>query len=456
MNFNSPEFLFFFPVVFVLHWHLPHRPRNWMLLLASWMFYFWWNLWTGLLLVGSTLISWLCAHGIHRTESKNARKALLVVALATSFGCLAVFKYADFFMSTVGLTLPFAIILPVGISFYTFQTLSYVIDVYRGTVEAEPNFFNYALFVSFFPQLVAGPIEWPENLLPQLKAERHLSHENLQAGGWLLLRGYFKKIVVADALAPLADQVFLSPETALGPEIILAAMLFGIQIYCDFSGYSDIARGCAKLLGIDLMENFHAPYSALTIRDFWRRWHISLTSWFTDYVYIPLGGNRKGLPRQLFNILVVFLLSGLWHGAEWSFVVWGGIHGLYQIGSILWTRCKHGFVLPSWLQQLRTFLLVSFAWIFFRAASLADAGLLLSRLGTGWLKGNILDLTWETALRLGLILLCLHLIERIPVKRKLSPAATVITVFFLVTSICLGWLIVLSTNGQNAFIYFQF
>ena len=456
MNFNAPEFLLFFPIVFVLHWTLPHKLRSWMLLLASWMFYFWWNLWTGLLLVGSTLVSWLCAQGIYHSKSKNQKAALLIVALVTAFGCLAVFKYANFFLSTVGLTLPFSIILPVGISFYTFQTLSYVIDVYRGTVEAEPDFFSYALFVSFFPQLVAGPIERPENLLPQLKAERKISAECLSVGGWFLLQGYFKKIVVADALAPLADQVFLAPETALGPEILLAAMLFGIQIYCDFSGYSDIARGCAKLLGIDLMENFRNPYGALTIRDFWRRWHISLTSWFTDYVYIPLGGNRRGLPRQLFNILLVFLLSGLWHGAEWSFVVWGGIHGLYQIGSILWSRGKHNLKLPSWLQQLRTFLLVSFSWIFFRAETLADAGILLARLSTGWEMRSILDLTWETAFRLGLILLCQHLIEQIPVKRTLSPAATVVTVFFMVTAICLGWLIVLSTNGQNAFIYFQF
>lgn len=456
MNFNAPEFLLFFPIVFALHWILPHRLRSWLLLLASWMFYFWWDLWTGLLLVGSTLVSWLCAQGIQHSQKQPAKTALLVTALLTSLGCLAIFKYADFFLSTVGLSLPFSILLPVGISFYTFQTLSYVIDVYRGTVAAEPNFFHYALFVSFFPQLVAGPIERPENLLPQLKAERRFSAEFLSEGGWLLLQGYFKKIVVADAIAPLADRVFLSPGTATGPEIILAAMLFGIQIYCDFSGYSDIARGCAKLLGIDLMVNFRTPYKALTIRDFWRRWHISLTSWFTDYVYIPLGGNRKGLPRQCFNILVVFLLSGLWHGADWSFVVWGGIHGLYQVGSLLWSRGNHSTVIPDWFRQLRTFLLVSFSWIFFRAASLAEAGILLSRLGTGWQDGGILGLTWESGLRLGLILLCLHFIEKNPVRRRRSPGETVALVFFLVTAICLGWLTVLSANGQNAFIYFQF
>lgn len=456
MNFNSPEFLLFFPVVFLLHWILPHRLRSWLLLAASWMFYFWWNLWTGLLLIGSTTVSWLCAQGIGRSSSNGSRRICLLVALITSFGCLAIFKYADFFLSNVGVDLPFSIILPVGISFYTFQTLSYVIDVYRGTVETEPNFFHYALFVSFFPQLVAGPIERPENLLPQLKSRRSFSWKDLQVGLWLLLQGYFKKIVVADAIAPLVDKVFLSPGTPVGPEILLASMLFGIQIYCDFSGYSDIARGSAKLLGIDLMENFRNPYAAQTIRDFWRRWHISLTSWFTDYVYIPLGGNRRGLFRQLFNIMAVFLLSGLWHGADWTFVIWGGIHGLYQVCSILWSRREYPFQLPEWLRQLRTFLLVSFTWIFFRAETLSDAGQLLSRLHLGWFSENPSFFTPESAIRIGLGLLSLALIEKIHPDQKRSPAITVATVFYLVTAICLGWLIVLSTNGQNAFIYFQF
>lgn len=456
MNFNSPEFLLFFPAVFLLHWLLPHRLRSRMLLAASWMFYFWWNLWTGLLLVGSTMVSWLCARGIGRSTSRRSQSVYLLVALIASFGCLAIFKYADFFLSTAGIPLPFSIILPVGISFYTFQTLSYVIDVYRGTVETEQNFFDYALFVSFFPQLVAGPIERPENLLPQLKSQRSFSWEDLRVGVWFLLRGYFKKLVVADALAPLADKVFLTPGTAMGPEILLGSMLFGIQIYCDFSGYSDIARGSAKLLGIDLMENFRNPYGARSIRDFWRRWHISLTSWFTDYVYIPLGGNRRGLPRQIFNIMVVFLLSGLWHGADWTFVIWGGIHGLYQVCSILWGRRDHRFRLPGWLRQLHTFLIVSFAWIFFRAETLADAGQLLTRLRTGWFPGNLAGLNLESAIRIGLSLLCLTLLEKIRPDQKRSPAITVATVFFLITAICLGWLIVLSTNGQNAFIYFQF
>ena len=456
MNFNSLDFLLFFPVVLVLHWLLPHRLRSWLLLAASWLFYFWWNLWTGTLLVGTTLVSWLCARGISRSRTRPRKTILLTAALVTSLGCLAVFKYADFFLSTAGLTLPFSLILPVGISFYTFQTLSYVIDVYRGTVAAEPHFHHYALFVSFFPQLVAGPIERPENLLPQLKAERFFSRDDLAQGGWFLLQGYFKKVVAADSLAPLVNAVFLSPETAQGPEIALAAMLFGIQIYCDFSGYSDIARGCAKCMGIDLMENFRTPYAARTIRDFWRRWHISLTSWFTDYVYIPLGGSRRGLPRRIFSIMTVFLLSGLWHGADWSFVVWGGIHGLYQVGSVLLSRRTPRFRLPAWLQQLRTFGIVSFAWIFFRAPSLTDAGLLLSRLATGWTAGTPGRLTWEAAAPAAMILLCLFLLERRPLTRRRPAAVNVALVFCLVTAIALAWLAALSSGGQNAFIYFQF
>ena len=458
MNFNSLECLVFFPVVLVLHWILPHRFRWALLLAASWLFYFWWNLWTGFLLVGVTLVSWLCANGIARTETPAVRRAWLALALAVSLGCLGVFKYTGFFASIAGLDLPLQIILPVGISFYTFQTLSYVIDVYRGTVGTEGHFGYYALFVSFFPQLVAGPIERPEHLLPQLRAGRPFSAENLASGGWLLLEGYFKKIVIADGLAPFVDRVFSAPGETLGPEVVLATALFGIQIYCDFSGYSDIARGTAKLLGIDLMENFRRPYEAKTVREFWRRWHISLTSWFTDYVYIPLGGNRKGLSRQMFNILIVFLLSGLWHGAGWTFVLWGLIHGLYQVGSVMLER--RGIIVPeknrvqSALCHVRTFALVSFPWLFFRAASLEDAAVLLSRLTLGW--GNIPDILGQAA-PMVLPMICLPLVERLPeISGQRDWSLSALVVFSAVTAISIAWLTQLAGGGQNAFIYFQF
>ncbi len=458
MNFNSPEFLLFFPVVFALHWLLPHRFRWFLLLAASWLFYFWWNFGAGFLLVGTTLVSWLCARGISRTGSSAGKRALLVLALTVSLGCLGVFKYAGFFASIAGLDLPMQILLPVGISFYTFQTLSYVIDVFRGTVPAENHFGYYALFVSFFPQLVAGPIERPENLLPQLRRERRFSLQYLSAGGWLLLEGYFKKVVIADSLAPFVDRVYGAPEAALGPEIVLATVLFGVQIYCDFSGYSAIARGAAKLLGIDLMENFRRPYAAPTVREFWRRWHISLTSWFTDYVYIPLGGNRKGLPRQVLNILIVFLLSGLWHGAGWTFVLWGLIHGLYLAAGAVRDRFRKGPALSGrgravW-SHIRTFALVTFSWLFFRAASLEDAALLLSRLCSGW---NGVGQALGPLLPLLPALLCLPPLERLPDRiGKRDWSLSALTVFCAAAAISAAWLAQLAGGGQNAFIYFQF
>ena len=387
MNFNSLSYLLFLPLVCLVHWRLPHRLRWLWLLGASWLFYFLWEPRAGLLLVGITIVTWLCARGISRSERTSARRLLLALALITALGVLGIFKYAGFFASMLGLDLSLRILLPVGISFYTFQTLSYVLDVYRGRIEPEEHFGYYALFVTFFPQLVAGPIERPEHLLPQLREVRTWNRQNLTDGGWLLLSGYFKKVVIADGLASFVDRVFAAPLTAAGSEVILGTILFGLQIYCDFSGYTDIARGSAQLLGIDLMENFKHPYRAESIRAFWRRWHISLTGWFTDYVYIPLGGSRKGIVRQLVNVIIVFLLSGLWHGAGWTFVAWGCIHGLYMASGTLLARrekaVKRHRRCMIILRKVRTFSLVSFAWLFFRAETLRDAAVLLSRLTRG-------------------------------------------------------------------------
>jgi len=457
MNFNSLEFLLFLPLVCAVHWLLPHRMRWLWLLGASWLFYFWWEPRAGVLLVGTTLVTWICAQAIGNAGSTAAKRLWLALALAAALGVLGVFKYAGFFVAMVGKRLTLRILLPVGISFYTFQTLSYVLDVYRGNILPEAHFGYYALFVTFFPQLVAGPIERPQNLLPQLRTERIWQPGNLTEGGWLLLSGYMKKIVIADGLSRLVDQVYASPTDASGPEVLLATVLFGFQIYSDFSGYTDIARGSARLLGIDLMENFRRPYGAKTVRDFWRRWHISLTSWFTDYVYIPLGGSRRGLIRQLGNVMIVFLLSGLWHGAGWTFVAWGGIHGLYQIAGILLQRC--GFSkggqgrMADFLRQLRTFALVSFAWLFFRAESLQDAWTLLSRI-PHWDVRSVSPAAWLSA---GLLVLCLYLVERLPEgRRRLSANAAALAVFYLIVSIAAGWLAQLAAGGQNAFIYFQF
>ena len=455
MNFNCLEFLLFLPAVLALHWLLPHRFRWALLLAASWLFYFWWNAWAGLLLVGITLLSWLCGLALARLRAPWARRGVLGLALACCLGCLGVFKYAGFFASLAGLALSWRLILPAGISFYTFQALSYVIDLYRGRAEAERHFGYYALFVAFFPQLVAGPIERPGSLLPQLRAERKFVPASLSAGGWLLLRGYFKKLAVADQLAPFVDGVFAVPGEALGPEVVLAAALFGLQIYCDFSGYSDIARGAAKLLGVELTENFKRPYGAPTVREFWRRWHISLTGWFTDYVYIPLGGNRRGLHRQALNILIVFLLSGLWHGAGWTFLTWGLIHGTYLTAGTVWTsrREKTAGQGDLW-PRVRTFALVSLPWLFFRAPSMGDALALLSRLGAGWdglpaLLGRLAPLVLPLA--------CLPLAEGLGEGAQGRDwYASALTVFCAVTAVGVAWLAQLAGGGNNAFIYFRF
>ena len=461
MNFNTLEFLLFLPAVLALHWALPHRLRWALLLASSWLFYFWWEPMAGLLLVAVTAATWLCGLGAARERPPAVRRACLAMALGACLGCLGVFKYAGFFAGLAGASPGWRLLLPVGISFYTFQALSYVLDVYRGRTAPEGHFGYYALFISFFPQLVAGPIERSGRLLPQLRRERTLSREQLSAGGWLLLTGYFKKAAIADGLAPLVDAVYAAPGQAAGPEIIAATALFGLQIYCDFSGYSDIARGSAGLLGVELMENFQAPYAARSIREFWRRWHISLTAWFTDYVYIPLGGSRRGLPRRCFNIMAVFLLSGLWHGADWTFVAWGGIHGIYQVCGVLAAR-RTGGRTPQGLgtgllRCAATFSLVTFAWLFFRAQSMADAWLLLSRLGTGWgaAQGPLLSMARQLPFVLP-ALACLHFLHRLPARPPAPLGPRVLTVSALLLCITLGWWTSLSGGGGNAFIYFQF
>lgn len=480
MNFTDLSFLLFFPVVAALHWLLPHRWRWALLLGASYLFYMNGIAWTGLLLLGSTAVSYLAGRQIAGAASPAKRRLWLVLGAGTPLGCLAVFKYADFFLeSGAGLLRlfhgdiahhPLNLLLPVGISFYTFQTLSYVIDVYRGALRPERHFGYYALFVSFFPQLVAGPIERPGDLLPQLKTERTLCAADLRAGLWLMLRGFFKKLLLADPLAGLADPVFAAPGEASALAVVLGTVCFALQIYCDFSGYSDIASGAARWMGIRLTKNFDHPYRAETVRDFWRRWHISLTGWLTDYIYKPLGGSRRGLGRHLRNLLLVFLISGLWHGASWHFVAWGGIHGLYLACGVLWRRFhgSGGQRLPRPLAQLRTFGLVSLAWLFFRAESLGEAGLLLSRLLFGWGNGAVSSamaltgLTPLAVLRVGLGLVVLLLLERSSLLQEAPSAGAAaasrraLLRFLLLVTVATGWLLLLSTNGESAFLYFQF
>lgn len=336
MLFNSWQFGIFLPIVFGLYWALPQKHRWALLFLASYWFYMSWNVKYVVLILFTTIISYFAAILLERFRSRNAiKKLILFLTLLACLGVLFVFKYFNFFSESlafmagkIGLQLhpmTLKLLLPVGISFYTFQTLSYVIDVYRGSVRAEKHFGIYATFISFFPQLVAGPIERTSNLLPQIKGEHVFDYDQAMYGARLMLWGFFKKLVIADNLALFADKVFNDVYSYTGFSLLLATFFFTIQIYCDFSGYSDIARGAAKLFGIELMENFKSPYFASSIHEFWSRWHISLSTWFRDYVYIPLGGNRVSKIRHNINLLITFLVSGLWHGANWTFVIWGAV-----------------------------------------------------------------------------------------------------------------------------------
>lgn len=402
MTFNSIEFLFFYPIVLLLYFLLPKCARWPMLLLASYVFYMSYRAELVILIFSTTLVSYLSSIAIEKSRSSAMKRLYLTLTLLTSLGVLFFYKYFDFLSGTffdlasrfgyTGSPLLLNLVLPVGISFYTFQTLSYVIDVYRG-LPAERNFFFYALFVSFFPQLVAGPIERPSNLMPQLRVANKFSADNAIAGAKMMLIGFFKKICVADFISGFVNSVYNEPSSASALAVIIATVLFAIQIYCDFSGYTDIAIGCARVMGIRLMKNFDRPYSAKTVREFWSRWHISLSSWFKDYLYIPLGGNRVSLPRNLLNVFIVFIVSGLWHGASWTFVLWGALHGIYQIvgrftlplRNLFWSflDLSESSFPVSLFRRINTFILVCFAWLLFRANSISDAGILLAKLFLG-------------------------------------------------------------------------
>ena len=391
MLFNSFAFAIFLPVVFILYWALPHRFRWVLMLVASYYFYMSWNIKYIFLILFTTLISYEAAGLLEHAGSKKKKKWILAVATILCLGVLFFFKYFNFVSASVAdflslfaihmnpLTLK--VLLPVGISFYTFQTLSYVIDVYRGDVPAEHHFGYYAAFISFFPQLVAGHIERTRNLLPQIKAEHKFDYEQATYGLKLMAWGFFKKIVIADTLAQYVSAVYDTPQNFQGFALVLATGFFTIQIYCDFSGYSDIAIGTAKLLGVNLMTNFKSPYFSASVREFWNRWHVSLSTWFRDYVYIPLGGNRVGKVRHALNVMITFLVSGLWHGANWTFVVWGGIHGAAQIvENAVIPKKKQSTGIVWWIKIFVVFVFVSFAWIFFVSNSMGDAAYVIGHL----------------------------------------------------------------------------
>lgn len=399
MLFHSLEFVVFFPVVVLLYFALPLRMKNVWLLFASYVFYMSWNPVYGLLLFGCTLVTWGASLLLERARQSGRRRAIFVSALFAVFGALFYYKYMNFVLANIGrvllwlgiqATIPkFDIILPVGISFFTFQAAGYLIDVYRKDIYAEHNFFRYALFVSFFPQLVAGPIERSKNLLKQLDQAYPFDYERVRRGLLIMLWGFFLKLVIADRCALLVDTVFGKAQNYSGIQLIVAAALFSVQIYCDFMGYSTIARGAALVIGYRLTENFRQPYFATSIQDFWRRWHISLSTWFRDYLYIPLGGSRVRPWRRYLNLMVTFIISGLWHGANWHFVVWGGLHGLFLTAEGLlasWTKglCERWQIDRDGLAwhvaaTTKTFALTTIAWVYFRAPSLRDAESILRR-----------------------------------------------------------------------------
>ena len=393
MLFNSNAFYVFLPIVFAIYWIMPQRLRWFVLLISSYYFYMSWNVKYVVLILLTTVVSYGTALLMERTEDKRKRKLCMVTALVICFGVLFFFKYFNFLSeSVVSILQRFAIpvhevtlnlMLPVGISFYTFQTLSYVIDVYKGEVKACHHFGKYATFISFFPQLVDGPIERTRNLLPQIEGNHTFDSDKAIHGAKMIAWGFFKKIAIADSIACYVDVIYNYVQDYTGFPLLVATLLFTFQIYCDFSGYSDIAVGVAELLDIDLMTNFKSPYFSSSIKEFWSRWHISLSTWFRDYLYIPLGGNRKGALRTRINLVITFLVSGLWHGANWTFVLWGAIHGLGQVVEKEWQRFFPPKKERSWFRIFLTFAFVSFAWIFFRANTISDAGYVVTHIFAG-------------------------------------------------------------------------
>ena len=429
-----------------------------------------WNAKYVFLIATTTVVSYACAIFIEKTADTKRKKAALLTALFVSVGILFVFKYYNFTIATIACVLPIKpvyldFLLPVGISFYTFQTLSYVADVYKGKIKAERNLIVYATFVSFFPQLVAGPIERSANLLPQIKRENHFDYNVAWEGILLITWGLYKKLVIADNLAIWVDKVYGNVSHYQGFSLLLATLFFTFQIYCDFSGYTDIARGSAKLLNIELMENFRSPYFAIGFKDFWSRWHISLSTWFRDYVYIPLGGNRVSKMRHAFNLLITFLISGLWHGANWTFVLWGGIHGIGLLCENYFAkRKKNSFRL---LSVFVTFSLVMLAWVFFRSANIQNAVYVFNHMFFGltnlklyFITGlKALNIDFLTNVKIGIVyFLPLVIYDNLSIKINIikllaeqSWGMRSAVIFFVALLISIFGYV-----GQSSFVYFQF
>jgi len=478
MLFNSIEFFVFFPIVVALYYALPHKYR-WGLLLISSCYFYMVFIPVYILILGFTIVIDYFAGILLENSQGRKRKIYLIASIIANTGVLAVFKYYNFLNENLtvllkGFTMenpiPYlSILLPIGLSFHTFQAMSYTIEVYRGNQKAERNFGIYALYVMFFPQLVAGPIERPQHMLHQFHRETQLDFLRIAEGLKHIVWGLFKKVIIADRISEYVNIVYGNPHDYQGPHLLMATFFFTFQIYCDFSGYSSIAIGTARILGINLMENFRRPYLAENIREFWQRWHISLSTWFRDYLYIPLGGSKVPLLRGFFNTFIVFLVSGLWHGANWTFVIWGALHGFYMVFAKITQPVRdriNTFTgldrLPLLLKVVRistTFVLASIAWIFFRAASMEDAMYILSHMFRLETVQNLNLFEFSVDMYLSIVLiLFLFMVEAFEEKLKLFETIKLSPVFVRWT-IYLTSIIALLALGiwkSADFIYFQF
>ncbi|MGZ3865734.1 MAG: MBOAT family O-acyltransferase [Bacteroidia bacterium] len=464
MLFNSLQFLVFFAFIISFYYALPHRSRWILLLLASSYFYMVFVPEYILILFGVILIDYFAAFLIDRTQGLT-RKLSLAISLVANIGILCYFKYYNFFLGNISSLLdslhlhnplPYLdVVLPIGLSFHTFQAMSYTIEVYRGNQKPEKHLGIYSLYVLFFPQLVAGPIERPQNLLPQFHKEQLFSNINLRTGLLLMAWGFFKKVVIADRLAVAVDDYYANVAIYKAGDAWIAVCFYSIQIYCDFSGYTDIARGAAKTLGIDLMENFRNPYLSTSLTEFWRRWHISLSTWFRDYIYIPMGGNRVSVQKMCFTLLLVFLLSGLWHGANYTFLVWGLIHGVFLILEHLLRekQATKGNLVSKIISTLYVFFFTTIAWVFFRSYSIADAFTVIEKLFTmntrSWdvIRMNLNELIFSC------ILIVVLLTAEKPVKS--FAVSNNFKYYFLLWSLIITCY-VFGVFNYKQFIYFQF
>ena len=475
MLFNSVAFVLFYILVTTLYFLCPYRFR-WIILLAASCYFYMAFVPIYILILGFTIvIDYFAGIYIEKAQEKRRRKLLLTASLVANIGILAVFKYYNFINLNIDYLfqrfnyhnpIPYlSILLPIGLSFHTFQAMSYTIEVYRGNQKAEKHFGIYSLYVMFYPQLVAGPIERPQNILHQMHAKYPFNYQLMVSGLKLMLWGFFKKLVIADRLSIYVSSVYNNPDLHNGTTIVIASLFFAVQIYCDFSGYTDIAIGAAKTMGFDLMKNFNRPYFATNIQDFWRRWHISLSTWFRDYLYIPLGGSKVSTGRRYLNLFIIFLVSGIWHGANYTYIIWGALHGFYSVVYIIIRPYLRKTPEKAWAASLMrtgniliTIVFVTFAWIFFRANSVSDAFTLIGNLksvGAKAFMGDGISNFAHSLLAIAILFMVEYKMEYLPQKFNWFTSPN-IAVRWGSIALTIFLLLLLGVFNGGQFIYFQF